>query len=244
MDRVITRPGPASVKFNLTHPTHTIITLPQGSTWSSDLHFHATHDEYLVVQQGSVSVRRDSEVQTITVRPGNAPVEVAIPRGVWHEWGRALPNSSDSDFSLDGEDVVVVERTDPADGEKPVFFWNLNGVILQQQPRWWPMEGLWGWWVMLQLFVIFAELDNVPVMLDVKGWLVRARLDGTLRKLMGETCVDRWERRVDESWSLLVLRVVHLLSRVLGMRAVRREFTPEDAYKRWEVDREGGRKQL
>ncbi|KAF2966394.1 hypothetical protein GQX73_g7177 [Xylaria multiplex] len=231
MDRVITRPGPASVKFNLTHPTHTIITLPSGSIWSSGLHFHATHDEYLVVQRGSVRVRRDSEVQTVTVRPSDAPVEVAYP-------------ARDSNLSLDGEDVVVVERTDPADGEKPVFFWNLNGVILQQRPWWWPMEGLWAWWILLQLFVIFVELDNVPVMLDVKGWLVRARLYGALSQLMGETSVNRCAKRADERWSLLVLRAVHWVGRMLGVRAVRREFMPKDAYERWKVEREGGRKRL
>ncbi|GAW20270.1 hypothetical protein ANO14919_097710 [Xylariales sp. No.14919] len=244
MESVITRPAPAAVTFDLSHPTHTTITLAAGSTWSSGLHFHATHDEYLVVQRGAVRVRCGSKVQIVTVRPGSAPVEIAIPRGVWHEWGRAPPDSPGSDTSLDQEDVIVVERTDPADGEKSVFFWNLNGVILQQRPRWLPIGEFWGWWVTLQLFIIFAELDNVPVMLDVKEWLVRAGLEGTMRGLVGETRLEHCVKYVDESWSLLVLWLVRLIGGILGIRAVRRKFTPDEAYKRWEENRKGGKKEL
>ncbi|KAI0902765.1 hypothetical protein F4823DRAFT_383060 [Ustulina deusta] len=244
MNSVITRPIPASVTFDLTHSAHTTITLPPGSTWSSGLHFHTSHDEYLVVQRGSVRVRRDSQVQTVTVRPGDAHIEISIPRGAWHEWGRAPTDSTDSDCNLDQEEVVVVERTDPADGEKNVFFWNLNGVILQQPPRWLPTRRLWGWWVTLQLFVIFAELDNVPVMLDVKGLLARVRLEGIAHQLMGEAWIEQWARGADESWSRFVLWVAYLVGRVLGMKAVRREFTPEEVYRRWAGNREWQGKEL
>ncbi|KAI0868477.1 hypothetical protein GGS24DRAFT_212167 [Hypoxylon argillaceum] len=233
MQSPITRTGPASVTFDLAHPEHTVITLPPGSTWSSGLHFHSLHDEYLVVQRGSVRVRRDSDVQTVTVRPGDAPIELAIPRGVWHEWGRALPDLIDPDYILTNEDVLVVERTNPADGEKTVFFWNLNGVILQKPPQWLPTRRLWGLWVTLQLFVIFAELDNVPVMIDVRGLVARARLDGVMRHLMGQACVERCSRSIDESWSLFVLWVVHRVGRMLGIEAVRRDYTPEEAYRLW-----------
>ncbi|KAI0427953.1 hypothetical protein F5Y09DRAFT_314761 [Xylaria sp. FL1042] len=237
MNSVITRPGPTSVTFNLTNLAHTVITLPPGSTWSSGLHFHSSHDEYLVVQRGCVRVRRNSMVQTVAVQPGDAPIEVAIPRGVWHEWARAPPDALDSDCGLSQEDVVVVERTDPADGEKTVFFWNLNGVILQPPPRWLPAKRLWGWWVTLQLFIIFAELDNVPVMLDLKGLMVRARLEDTTCRLIGGMRVERWTRVVDESWSLLVLWAARLIGHVLGMKAVRREFMPEEVYKQFAARR-------
>ncbi|KAI1424700.1 hypothetical protein F5Y12DRAFT_436527 [Xylaria sp. FL1777] len=242
MDSRITRPGPGSVTFDLSNPAHTVITLPPDSTWSSGLHFHISHNEYLVVQRGSVRVRRNSKVQIVTVRCGDAPIEIAVPRGVWHEWGRARPDSLDSDCCLAQEDVVVAERTDPADGEKTLFFWNLNGTIMQQPPRWLLPRRLWGWWVTLQLFVIFSELDNVPIMLDVKGLAAQAQLRGAACRLMGEVCVERWERAVDEGWSLFVLWVAHLVGRMLGMTAIRREFMPEDAYRRWAASKEAQKK--
>ncbi|KAI1347198.1 hypothetical protein F5Y01DRAFT_296048 [Xylaria sp. FL0043] len=243
MESVITRPGPTAVTFDLSNPTQTTITLPSGSTWSSGLHFHSSHDEYLIIRRGCVRVRRNSTVQTLAVRPGDAPIEIAVPRGVWHEWARAPPNALGPDCSLDQEDVVVLERTDPVDGEKRVFFWNLNGVILQQPPWWLLVKRLWDWWVTLQLFIIFHELDNVPVMLDVKGIMAQARLEAATCKLMGERRVEWWTRAVDERWSLLVLWAASQVGHVLGIRAVRREFTPEEVYKQFASAKKSQRKE-
>lgn len=61
---------------------------------------------------------------------------------------------------------------------KPLFFWNLNAVVLtpldarlegrgKMAARW--MLG--GWWVSFQLFTIFYELDNWPVVVGLRGVL-------------------------------------------------------------------------
>ncbi|KAI0521920.1 hypothetical protein F5B22DRAFT_594697 [Xylaria bambusicola] len=244
MDSIITRQPPASVTYDLSHPAQTIITLPAGSTWSSGLHFHRSHDEYLVVHRGSVRVRLDSRVETVNVRPGDAPIEIAVPRGVWHDWGRATTSHATSDCDLAQEDVVVIERTDPADGEKTVFFWNLNTVILQQTPWWFPARRMWDWWVTFRLFVIFAELDNVPVMLDVPALVAGTWLQGAICRLLGEACVERWVRGMDESWSLLVLWVAQLIGHTLGLGAVGRKFTPLEAYQESVATGKKGKKEM
>ncbi|MCJ1233927.1 hypothetical protein MMC14_001885 [Varicellaria rhodocarpa] len=110
MSSLITRSWPNAVIYDLTHPSHTKITLPRGSTWSSGLHWHETHIEYLRVLKGSVRVRLGDTFSIISVSKAgdNKPVDVKVDQYQMHEWSRA---------DLDGEEVVVVERTDPVDGE-------------------------------------------------------------------------------------------------------------------------------
>jgi len=62
--------------------------------------------------------------------------------------------------SWDDEPLVVEEWTDPFDGEKEVFFRNLNSVILDttESSTWW-VE----WWLSVQLLAVFAKADNYPV---------------------------------------------------------------------------------
>ena len=117
---VIERPLPNGVIYDMSTVGHVRITLPKSSTWSSGLHWHETHDEYLRVVKGTIRVRLGDSRQVISATDGNQP-EIKVPRYAWHEWQRAAP---------DGEEVVVIERTDPDDNDKAIFFWNLNGVIL------------------------------------------------------------------------------------------------------------------
>lgn len=222
---VIKRDAPDAVVYDLSEPHQVTITLPAGSTWSSGLHWHERHVEYLRVVKGTVQVTLDSQTRTISA--SDAETEVRVDRNVWHEWSRA-------DIE-DEEDLVVVERTEPEDGEKAIFFWNLNGVILKAQgmrcPPYMPklLHGLLlDAWVTLSLFAIFRVLDNVPVFVNIlhafsKRGFVFAD------KTLGHTAL----RAVDVVISRVLLFLASALSLLFGIRAVRDEFTPDGARQTW-----------
>ncbi|KAJ4201677.1 hypothetical protein NW767_006765 [Fusarium falciforme] len=101
---VIERPLPNAVTYDLSTTGQVKITLPESSTWSSGLHWHETHDEYLKVIKGTIRVQLGSTIQYISATENEQP-EIKVARYVWHKWQRAGP---------DGE-VVVIERTEPDD---------------------------------------------------------------------------------------------------------------------------------
>lgn len=234
---VIKREAPDAVVYDLSEPHQVTITLPPASTWSSGLHWHERHVEYLSVLKGSVQVRLDSQVRTVSA--SDSETEVRVDRIVWHEWRWA-----DID---DGEDVVVVERTDPEDGEKAVFFWNLNGVILKAQglacPPYVPklLHGLLlDAWVALSLFAIFHGLDNVPVFVNVlqafskRGFIFE-------EKTLGHNAL----RAADVIISHILLLIAASVSLLFGIGAVRDEFTPAEARQNWiasKIEREKSKK--
>lgn len=226
---IIERCRPDAVVYNLTEPDHVTITLPIGSTWSSGLHWHETHTEYLRIVKGSVRVTLGDQEHTISA--ADATTEVRIDRNVWHEWRRADPDGD--------EDVVVVERTDPEDGQKAVFFWNLNGVLLKAQELACPpyMPGrvhrvLLDVWVTLNLFAIFRALDNVPVLVNApRAFLKRGFVfpGGSLGHVL--------LRAADRVMSHLVLFLMSWIAWTFGIRPVRRDFTPEEVWEPWQSSR-------
>ncbi|KAL1862788.1 hypothetical protein VTK73DRAFT_6647 [Phialemonium thermophilum] len=240
--QVVTRPLPNAVRYDLSAPDQVQITLPPRSLWSSGLHWHETHVEYLRVVQGRVRVRLGGLEKIVRAAGGGSepapPPEIRIDKNVWHEWSRA--DAGEDDDGEDDEDAVVVERTVPADGEKSVFFWNLNGVLLEAQRgvatrrapvallpaplRSWVSDA----WVTLSLFVIFAHLDNVPVLLDALG--LASRVGWTPG---WDSPPGRLLRRVDGLCSHVVLGAAAVLGWALGIRAVRLELTPDGALRRW-----------
>jgi quercetin dioxygenase-like cupin family protein len=147
-----TRPG--DVTYSLPSPAFSspvvTITLPPNSKWTSGLHWHETHTEYLAIIQGSALITLNSVTKTYTPSDGI----IVIPRYARHEWRRA--SSSD-------EELIVKEWTDPEDGEKEVFFRNLSSVIEDATKDRKPNE----WSLTHQLFVIFRALDNFPVLVDL-----------------------------------------------------------------------------
>jgi uncharacterized RmlC-like cupin family protein len=148
---IIARSGSAAVIYDLSQPYETTITLPAGSSWSSGLHWHETHDENLRVVQGSIRVRLGNETTVL-----HAGQEANVPKYVRHEWSRANVSGD--------EDVIVLESTEPRDEEKHLFFWNLNGVILSGKGG--VVNDLL---LTLRLFMIFHTLDNWPVLLDLSS---------------------------------------------------------------------------
>ena len=225
--KVIRRDPPNAVVYDLSQANQVTITLPSGSTWSSGLHWHEKHVEYLRVVQGTVRVRLGNTVQTVTAsRSEDSSQEIRVAKNVWHEWCRAEPG---------GEDVIVVERTDPEDGEKAAFFWNLNGVILKAQRSNKPTAipgvifGLiMDFWVTLNLFVIFRNLDNIPVFVNLAEMISQrgvAVAEGSLRQEL--------LKKIDWFWSHTVLEIASILGWALGVHPVREDFTPAEVIHRW-----------
>lgn len=141
-----------------------------------------------------------------------------------------------------GEEVVVEEWTAPASVAKPLFFWNLNGVVTRRSAG--PAElraervlrGLLGaYWIPFQLFVIFYALDNYPVLVGLEGRL--AWLDGV------ESGVGREvEHCVEHVVTFGVLSLASLVGRMFRVEAVREERTPVGLWEVWVREKDDGRK--
>jgi quercetin dioxygenase-like cupin family protein len=165
-----TREG--SVTYSLPSPPFSsavvTITLPPRSTWTSGLHWHETHTEYLEVVRGTALVTLNGITKSFSSEDGI----IIVPRLARHEWRRA---------NADGEELVVKEWTDPVDGEKEIFFRNLSSVIVDCTKTGPPVE----WWLTWQLFVVFWGLDNYPVILDL-SWvpLIGLRLEWALTHII------------------------------------------------------------
>lgn len=223
-DPVIERGPPGAVRYDLSEPGSVTITLPVGSTWSSGLHWHERHVEYLRVVKGCARVVLGNQVHTVAA--GDETTELRVDRYVWHEWSRTN--------AADGDEVVVVERTDPEDGQKALFFWNLNGVILKAQSLACPpymtrlLHGmLLDIWVMLGLFAAFRDLDNFPVLINIPAAFSKRGFTFTVGTL-GHVLLQTAERFI----SHLVLFVVSWIAWGFGIGPVRREFTPDIVWER------------
>ncbi|KAK4980896.1 hypothetical protein LTR66_010298 [Elasticomyces elasticus] len=220
-----TRSLPSSVTYDLASSNHVLITLPAQSSWSSGVHWHNTHTEFLRVLKGTIYLLFEQEIHLIGPDAGTVVVET----GVRHCWGRAdsVIALSMSEQVADGRDgdVVVEERTDPVDGQKEVFFRNLNSVLLEPAlphvPSW--MDGLWK---ELLLLLIFATLDNYPVMLDLRKWgTPSTNLDRVLEK----SIAVRSGRYVEK-----------MIGWILQIESVSKEYTPDELYTRWHSEPERG----
>ena len=156
------RSGNEAVTYDLSIANRVTITLPPGSKWTSELHWHETHTEFLKVLQGRAFVRLGN-------RAGNLGPEdgvVEVPKYTVHEWHRPQEDESQ-------EDLIVQEWTLPEDGQKEVFFRNLNSFLTERQPSsmyeapvpipGWAKRWLEHWIIPLQLFSIFRSWDNWPV---------------------------------------------------------------------------------
>ncbi|CAI9629176.1 hypothetical protein GT037_001507 [Alternaria burnsii] len=242
-------------------PYKTTISLPRHSAWTSGLHFHTTHTEYLRLLRGAIFIYIDGETQILSAkadgsvamyrdktamneRPG---LQVKVNKYARHNWGRAREYLSRNRrmgvvprYPEDMDDEVVVEEwTEPVDLVKPLFFWNLNAVVLapldarlegrrKKAARW----VLGGWWVSFQLFTIFHELDNWPVLVGLRG------------VLGGETDsprVGRWNRKIEGAveWCIImtVVGFARAVGWVLGVKAVEKERTPEGLWEGYQKNR-------
>src|ERR1700722_10635782 len=166
-----TRSLPSAVTYDLSVPDQVTVSVPAFSTWTSGPHWHETHTEYLQVLQGRASIMLAGKIKVYGLDDG----VVVVERFTVHEWRRA---------DDEGEELVVREWTEPGDGQKEVFFRMLNSFLTEPRPE--KMYGRLGfplslgeawvekWVVPVQLFVVFRELDNWPVLAGTTGrvdWL-------------------------------------------------------------------------
>jgi uncharacterized RmlC-like cupin family protein len=230
-DSLITRDLPNAVTYDLSNTSQTTIILPSKSTWTSGLHWHESHTEYLRVVKGAVRVRLGDKTTVVSANKGLKPVEVRVAPYVLHQWSRADPR---------GEEVVVIERTDPADVDKTVFFYNLNGVVLKAQrvnkPRLLPkrlFDLIVNLWVSLNLFTLFYAFDNFPAFCDFTGRLLHLGII-----LQGGSVAHRWVHIAEMYCSHLILKLASLVSWAIGVEALQRNLTPDDVYKEWKTAKE------
>jgi hypothetical protein len=257
--QAILRHGPSAVAYHIPSSLHhdslpkTTISLPHHSKWTSGLHFHTAHTEYLHLLRGSIFVELNGAYKILSARAGGQvhPVTgdlvreglvVEVPRYARHNWGRAEEYAWKREFVCPpgmtrpedvGEDVVVEEWTDPADLGKPLFFWNLNGVVTAPAnlslatPQRLVRKVLGTWWIPFQLFVIFWDLDN---------WPVFVRLETENADALGRVGISirRWGEYL---MTIVVLFAAKCLGWLVGVRAVEQSRTPDAL---WKVYRANG----
>ncbi|KAG6001525.1 hypothetical protein E4U21_004116 [Claviceps maximensis] len=250
---------PDGVTFDLSWSDHVLISVPPESTWSSGLHWHEGHTEYLKVVRGSILLRVGSRTRIVSASGGRQP-EIRIDKFVTHEWrradvvvGRERGRSSSSGSSESGsgsgsgsEEAIVMERWDPPDGEKTLLVRNVNGVMLEapkvQQRRQQHTHGLLAWcpvavaqfllalWVELRVMVMFAHLDNIPVYVDLMSW-------SRLRK--ANVLSVQSLAMVDWVLSHLILSVAALTGWIVGLQPVDERYTPPEEMAYWLAGRGG-----
>ncbi|TKA68012.1 hypothetical protein B0A49_04483 [Cryomyces minteri] len=204
MPRTLTRdrsiffiPGQGGITF---HPNTAAVTItfPVGSTGRTGLHWHETHTEFLSVLQGVALIT----LGTVTETFGPTDGTITIPRFTHHEYRRA----DSAEAGTDGRDVnlTVKEWTEPADGQKQVFFRNVLGIIEDRAGE----TLLWNLWTLWQLFVVFAGNDNYPLVLPAPATL------GPLKP-----AVERY-------FTYVVLQISLVLGGFVGLRSRYPEYTP------------------
>jgi len=156
-ENVFPASGSNGATYDLSERMQATITVPPGSKWTSEPHWHETHTEYLRVLSGRAYVMLSGNVER-SVGPDDGVVVVG--RGVVHEWKKSVTEAL-------GEDLIMREWTDPADGAKEIFFRNLSSMIgdAMRTP-----EGSWARRLLhVDIHVLFGKADNWPVLVS-EAW--------------------------------------------------------------------------
>lgn len=265
--RAILRSGVEAVAYHIpiappssTNPIlKSTIALPRRSRWTSGLHFHTTHTEYLRLIKGSIFVELDGVTKILSAKAGGeissktsqlvkTGLEITVDKYARHNWGRAeeylawrwigigsvtkIVPPEDRD-----EEVIVEEWTDPVDIAKPLFFWNLNGVITAPLNA--PLSArqslirlaLGAWWIPFQLYIIFWDLDNWPIFFSLRLFSLGPSASS------GNHLVARFGRLVEYLVTFVVLFVAKALGRLTGTQPVSRDRTPEELWQAYQKGR-------
>ena len=235
------RPPPVSTTFSFPPPASpnsptfppTIITFHVGSNFSTQNHWHTSHTEYIRVTSGAALITVSGVSKVYTAKDGVAEV----PRYARHEWMRfdrpaqllsraervaqevyLREHEKEEIESLKGEDLIAEEWTDPADGQKEIFFRNIFSTLLE--PRYESnMPTLGEIRKMLQIMCVMWELDNYLVFVDFGGWR------------------GGWRAVAEAAFTYTLMGCLMILGRSLGCRAVSEEYTPKHLNERWESRR-------
>lgn len=150
---------PGSVSFNFPTDTaevskgYVYATFPRGSGLDTSLHWHESYTEYMKVLRGRALVSLDGVEKVYTAEDD----EVVIHPYVWHIVRRADRGKVEGG---DDEELVIHERTDPADGEKEIFFRNGLSMILDAKAE---LERL-SFRFILEGMALMAQTDLYPVL--------------------------------------------------------------------------------
>ncbi|KAH7384545.1 hypothetical protein BKA66DRAFT_511738 [Pyrenochaeta sp. MPI-SDFR-AT-0127] len=260
--QAILRAGAEAVAYHIpiappstTNPVlKSTVALPSRSQWTSGLHYHTMHTEYLRLIKGSIFVELDGELKFFSAKAGGevswrtgelltSGLELKVDRYARHNWGRAEVRLVSRRLGLHvkivspedrDEEVIVEEWTDPADITKPLFFWNLNGVITGIQDA--PLSRkqslvevvLGNWWIPFQLFIIFWDLDNWPVFVSVRNLGL---------PFLGEHMDRCFGRLVEHVMTFMVLFAAKFVGTITGTRAIAQDRTPNDLWNAYKQTR-------
>ncbi|KAH8886878.1 hypothetical protein GQ53DRAFT_726744 [Thozetella sp. PMI_491] len=174
------------------------LTFRVGVTNRTGLHWHETQTEYVQVLQGHATITVGDHTAVFGPEDGI----VTIPKFTLHQYGRA--DDTPEGAASKGVDMIVKEWTDPADGEKELFFRNILGIIEDRQP------GILGTlFMVLSVFTVFWHHDNYPVIWQGPRFLGRG--------------VQKWAMR---SLTYTVMRLVGIAGLLVGCRGDYDEYTP------------------
>jgi len=228
-------------------PLKTTIALPRRSNWTSGLHFHAAHTEYLRLVKGAMFVELHGQTKLISAAKGGEidrdtgdlmqeGLVIVVPRYARHNWGRLEHHIHTSNMSLGydsnqqdlwpedwTEDVVVEEWTDPSNIQKALFFWNLNRIITESSEatlkrRQQVTKAILGrFWIDLQLFTVFWQLDNWPIFIDLR----------LMPSVSSREFFCRSTNAAEVVISFVLLFVARIAGLLLGLHAVEQRRTPD-----------------
>ena len=232
------RPPPESITFSFPPPASldtttiqpTIINFHIGSELSTQYHWHTTHTEYVRVTSGAALITVSGVSKIYTAKDGAA----RVPRYARHEWMRfdrpaqllgkgqretqeayLREHGKEGIEKLRGEDLIAEEWTDPADGQKEIFFRNLFSTASEPQYRS-DMSWLGELWKTLQIMCVMWEMDNYLVLVDFGGYR------------------GGWRELVEAAFTYTVMGFLMRLGRTCGCKAVNQEYTPKHLIRRWE----------
>jgi mannose-6-phosphate isomerase-like protein (cupin superfamily) len=155
----------------------TTIKLPPTSSWTSGLHYHNSHTEYLQIVQGTARVSLSGHTFSADAATG----VITIPKGAVHEWRRHP--QSDAQVEL-----VVEEWTEPNDGQKEIFFRNICGVLEDavrvNEGRIWRLLPS-DWALKIELWNVMGGHDNFPVTSAGLAGKVSGRLHMFMMQTLG-----------------------------------------------------------
>ncbi|KAL9619934.1 MAG: hypothetical protein Q9160_005491 [Pyrenula sp. 1 TL-2023] len=129
----------------------TVASLPEKSSFTPGLHWHESYVEYLQVLKGRARITIGSVTREFSAEDGPQQIAKFVP----HEFMRA--DALKPELEMDEGPVEVMEWTEPDDGLKRVFFYNLMSILNDA-------DGKVGLSSGIQLLTTAAYLDSFVVM--------------------------------------------------------------------------------
>lgn len=176
----------------------TIIFRPGDDVPGTGLHWHETHTEYLQVVQGYALITIDDRTEVFTKDDGI----ITIPRYAVHQYMRA--DSSERGRKGRDVDLIVREWTEPADGDKEVFFRNILSLLMDRKDTVAGNSSMF-----LSIVVVAWAHDNYPVFWKGPSMLGRRVQDGVRRGL-----------------TYVVMGSLAMIGRFIGYKPDYPEYTP------------------